>query len=194
MDDIADYTGLLTSYHRQKPKLTASIEAVLLPLLQCRTALQQMPGQFDVSAATGDQLKTIAQWVGAPASIPNVTPLPFFGFADQEAALTFGETNNPEIGGFWRESGVSSYAAADIPPELVLPVIHAQIYRNRCDCVLNDGYYIVQLLTTTPVKITDSQAMAVNVQFLASVSNLMLELVRLMYPCPMGVLLTINGN
>lgn len=194
MDDISDYTRLLTSYHRGKPKLTASIEAVLTPLLQCRAVLQQMPGKFDLSTATGDQLKTIAKWVGAPASIPNVTPLPFFGFADQEAALTFGETDNPEIGGFWRESGVSSYAAADIPDELVLPVIQAQIYRNRCDCVLNDGYYIVQLLTATAVKITDTQTMAIKVQFQASVSNLILELVRLMYPRPMGVTLTVTGN
>lgn len=193
MDDISDYTALLTSYHRDKPNLTASIEAVLLPLLQCRNVLQQMPSKFDVSTATGDQLKTIAQWVGAPASIPNVTPLPFFGFADQELALTFGETDDPDIGGKWRESGINSYAAADIPDELLLSVIAAQIYRNHCNCVLSDGYHIVQLLTSVPVRVTDNMNMSINVGFQASVSKLMLELVKLMYPRPMGIALTVTG-
>lgn len=193
MDTILDYTGLLTSYHKGKPKLAATLTAVLQPLLDARAVIAGMPALFDVDTATGDQLRIIALWVGAPLAIPNVIPLPFFGFLDQEESLTFGETDNPDIGGFWRESGVSSFKAVNVPADLMRQVIQAQIYRNHCEGLTADGYHIISILTDLPVKIIDTQQMEIIVEFLATPSALIVELVRLMYPKPMGVSLTI-GN
>lgn len=194
MNDLSDYTRLLTSYHRDKPKLNATLAAVLQPLLDCRDMLVDLPTSFDVDITTGDQLRIIALWVGAPLAIPNVTAIPFFGFEGQEKALTFGETDNLEVGGFWRESGVNSFTAIDMPVELLRQVVKAQIYKNSCACLTADAYYIISILTSLPVKITDTQQMEIIVDFLSSASTLVVELVRLMYPRPMGVLLTINGN
>lgn len=194
MNNISDYTSLLTSYHRDKPKLNASIMAVLQPLLDCRQALTNLPGMFDVDTATGDQLRIIAQWVGAPLAIPNVTALPFFGFEGQDNSLTFGETDNPAAGGFWRESGVNSFTAVDVPPDILRKVVLAQIYKNRCECLTADAYQIIGILTSIPVRITDTQQMSINVIFQATASTLIVELVRIMYPRPMGVSLTISGN
>lgn len=194
MDKLSDYTSLLTSYHRDKPKLNATLAAVLQPLLDCRSIVSNMPATFDVDTAAGDQLRIIALWVGAPLAIPNVTAIPFFGFAGQENALTFGETGNPEVGGFWRESGVNSFTAIDMPVELLREVVKAQIYKNSCACLTADAYHIISILTSLPVKITDTQQMEVIVEFQSTASTLVVELVRLMYPRPMGVLLTINGN
>ncbi|WP_311959737.1 DUF2612 domain-containing protein, partial [Acinetobacter baumannii] len=36
--------------------------------------------KFDLDTATGDQLHILAEWVGAPLVVPNIIPLPFFGF------------------------------------------------------------------------------------------------------------------
>ncbi|MDT1822459.1 DUF2612 domain-containing protein, partial [Acinetobacter baumannii] len=103
------YLNLIINEHRSKPKFRQTVKESIEPILDCMSVLQSINEKFDLDSATGDQLRIIAEWVGAPLVVPNIVPLPFFGFDGQPEALTFGETDNPDIGGFWRESGVSSY-------------------------------------------------------------------------------------
>ncbi|MDR8268390.1 DUF2612 domain-containing protein, partial [Acinetobacter baumannii] len=117
------YLNLIINEHRSKPKFRQTVKESIEPILDCINVLQSINEKFDLDTATGDQLHILAEWVGAPLVVPNIIPLPFFGFEGQPEALTFGETDNPDIGGFWRESGVSSYRGQSTPPQKLPSVV-----------------------------------------------------------------------
>lgn len=60
----ADYTDLITSEHRGKPKFTATVSASATPLAEQQTFLDGMPAAFDLDTAIGAQLDAVGAWVG----------------------------------------------------------------------------------------------------------------------------------
>lgn len=187
-----DYTRLLTSYHRNRPKLADSLAAAILPVLDSANQLLGLSARYAVDSAQGDQLDTIGRWVGVPRVVPNVIPLPYFGFQSQPEALTWGELGSPEIGGFWRESGVSGNYGAALDDATYRTVIKAQIYRNHCTGSIEDAYHIVGMLTALPVQIRDRLNMQVEVTFPPETDLMIIELVRMLFPRPAGVALLIK--
>ncbi|MDH2667221.1 DUF2612 domain-containing protein [Acinetobacter baumannii] len=182
-----DYLDLIINQHRSKPKFKLTIKESIEPILDCIDVLKSLHEKFDLDTASGDQLRIIAEWVGAPLVVPNIVTLPFFGFDGQPEALTFGETDNPDIGGFWRESGVSSYRGQNIPPQKLPSVVKAKILLNNCDCTLDEAFDICKLLTDVPFKLKDNRDMTVTFEFLANFQPIDKELVRLLFPLPSGV-------
>ena len=187
-----DYTRLLTSYHRGRPKLVGTIQAVIQPLIDAANQLLDLPARYDIDTAEGDQLDTIGLWVGVPRVVPNVIPLPYFGFDGQPEALPWGETDNPAIGGFWRESGVSGNYGEPMDDATFRTVIKAQIYRNNCAGTIDDAYTIISMLTPVPVQIKDHLNMQVEVILPPEMGNMIIELVRMLFPRPAGVELLIK--
>lgn len=185
--DSDDYLNLIINEHRSKPKFNSTVQVSIEPILDCINTLKTLHEKFDLDTAVGDQLRIIAEWVDAPTVIPNTVPLPFFGFEGQLEALPFGETDNPEIGGFWRESGVSSYRGETVAPEKLPSVVKAKILLNSCDCTLDDAFEICKLLTDVPFKLKDNRDMTVTFEFLAAFQPIDKELVRLLFPLPGGV-------
>ncbi|EXF97988.1 hypothetical protein J688_3755 [Acinetobacter baumannii 145660] len=181
------YLNLIINEHRSKPKFRQTVKESIEPILDCMSVLQSINEKFDLDSATGDQLRIIAEWVGAPLVVPNIVPLPFFGFDGQPEALTFGETDNPDIGGVWRESGVSSYRGQSIPPKKLPNVVRAKILLNNSDCTLDEAFEICKLLTDVPFKLKDNRDMTVTFEFLAEFQPIDKELVRLLFPLPSGV-------
>ncbi|WP_113740969.1 DUF2612 domain-containing protein [Acinetobacter baumannii] len=181
------YLNLIINEHRSKPKFRQTVKESIEPILDCMSVLQSINEKFDLDSATGDQLRIIAEWVGAPLVVPNIVPLPFFGFDGQPEALTFGETDNPDIGGFWRESGVSSYRGQSIPPKKLPNAVRAKILLNNSDCTLDEAFEICKLLTDVPFKLKDNRDMTVTFEFLAEFQPIDKELVRLLFPLPSGV-------
>ena len=181
------YIGLLTSYHQGKPKLEASLTVAMAGIVANSNALLSMHALYDLDTAVGDQLKTIARWVGAPLAIPDAVPYELFGFDGQSNALTFGETGDPSIGGFWRESGMGSGSALPLPDSRLRQVIKAQIYRNRCDGTIGDAYTILNMVTSVTFFIFDSMQMWIGIGLSAGPDLVEVELMRVMYPRPAGV-------
>ncbi|MDH0030304.1 MULTISPECIES: DUF2612 domain-containing protein [unclassified Acinetobacter] len=184
---IDKYIGLLTSQHREKPKFEATIRASIEPILNNKDSIASLPSYFDLESATGDQLITIAKWVGAPTAIPDAIPMPYFGFEGQPEALPYGETDDPEIGGFWRESGVSGNAAKTIDTTLLRRVIRAQIYKNQCNCTFFDAFQILSLVLDESFTINDSGEMWISMGFDESMSIANRQLAKMMIPKPAGV-------
>ncbi|WP_151823843.1 MULTISPECIES: DUF2612 domain-containing protein [Acinetobacter] len=187
MMKIDDYLKLITSQHRGKPKFEAMIRTTLQPIIDVRNAIQTLPSHFDIETATGDQLVTLAKWVGAPTTTPNAVALPLFGFDGQPAALPFGETNNPSAGGFWRESGQTGNTTGTIETELLKKVIKAQIYRNSCGCSLFDAYKVLDFILNERYTVFDSGLMWIGIGVQSSMAVTTRQLVRVMIPKPAGV-------
>jgi hypothetical protein len=70
----------------------------ITPIVGCQNLLSKMSELHDLETATGNCLEQLALWTGTPLIIPGAAQLEYFGFIDQENAMTFGETDDPSIG------------------------------------------------------------------------------------------------
>lgn len=189
---VSDALALLPSKHRGKPKFVEMVTQTLTPIDDQKTVALQMQELYDIETAVGDQLKSIGDWVGAPAAVPDVTRIEgLFGFDGQDGELSWTETDDPSvIAGFWRESGSSGYRGVDLNEEQYRTVIQAQIYKNSCKCTISDAYTILNMITDEPYVIFDSGQMFVGL-CVGAPARFDLQFMRLMYPKPAGVQLKI---
>lgn len=189
-----EYLTLITSEHKNKPNFMAVMKALIDPLVDRLNFLNSLNSYFDQDTATGDQLQIIADWCGAPSTIPNTEVIPFFGFSDQEGTLGFGETDDSSVGGYWRDSGMAGYKAVSMSSDLFRKVIKAQILLNKSDCTESSAKEIISLVTDKGFQFTDNMDMTITFTFLESYTIQDRELVRLMFPRPSGVKLILEGE
>lgn len=193
--DASKYIALLTSQHRDKPKFRTTVETSINPLIDCLECLNSLGSKFDLETAKGDQLQILADWIGAPNSIPNSVPVPYFGFQVQPASLPWRETDDPSFkSGYWRESGMSGYTAFKMTPQLFKQVIKAKILLNKSDCTEQSAKEIISLVIDKPFKFKDNKDMTITFSFLAGYEVFERELVKLMFPLPSGVRLIFEGE
>ncbi|WOE32191.1 MULTISPECIES: DUF2612 domain-containing protein [unclassified Acinetobacter] len=187
------YLDLITSQHRQ-PKFQSVVSATTNPVIDCINLLQSINEKFDIDSAVGSQLQIIAEWIGAPNSIANSVPVPFFGFKDQLDSLPFGEQDGTSWGGYWRESGMNSYKALTMSSTLFKRAIKAQIKLNQSDCSIESVKEVIELITDKAFKIKDNNDMSVTFSFLENYEDWEREFVRIMFPLPAGVRLIFGGE
>lgn len=130
MANAKDFTKYLTSQHYSKPKYLRMVTISIEPFIECINTLEQLYRKYDVDEAMDPYLETLARWVGAPLIIPGVTELEYFGFIDQKNSLTFGELDNPSIGGYFRESGQSGTSGLIPKGDLLRRLIKAKILKK----------------------------------------------------------------
>lgn len=188
------YLSLITSQHRDKPKFYESVKTVIDPIIDCFNFLNSLNQNFDIDVAKGQNLQILAEWVGASKTIPNSMPLPFFGFADQPSALPFGEQDGTGWGGYWRESGVSSYSAITMTDDQFKRAVKAKILLNQSDSTLESAKLIIETAILKKFRIKDNFDMSVHFEFLEPYELLDRELVRLLFPLPSGVRLEFGDD
>ncbi|MFG1417159.1 DUF2612 domain-containing protein [Xanthobacter sp. V0B-10] len=64
-----DYTGLITSYFRGKPRFTQTVQYSVHPLSEVQSFLDFLPAQFDLDTAIGVQLDQVGEWVGRTRAV-----------------------------------------------------------------------------------------------------------------------------
>jgi hypothetical protein len=94
-----DYTTLITSEHRDKPKFAALVGLLANAVGDIGAAIQSLPQAFDLDVAIGTQLDVVGLWVGRSRTVTDVLIVGFFGFSDDIVALPFGEEGNPRSAG-----------------------------------------------------------------------------------------------
>lgn len=189
-----EYLTLITSEHKNKPNFMAVMKALIDPLVDRLNFLNSLNSYFDQDTATGDQLQIVADWCGAPNSIPSATLISYFGFSDQDGTLGFGEIGEPTTGGYWRDVGMPGYRALTMSIDLFRRVIKAQILLNKSDCTQSSAKEIISLITDKQFKFTDNMDMTITFTFLEAYTVQDKELVRLMFPRSSGVKLIFEGD
>lgn len=191
---VDDYVRLITSQHRHKEKYIAMIKAVSQPMTDCFNFLNELHSKFDVDNADDPYLEALAHWTGAPLLIPGAAQLEYFGFEDQENSLTFGETDDPEIGGYFRESGQSGTASLIPTGDFLRRLIKAKILKNHCTGNIDETKEILSLvLNHNDFIVTDNQDMTVTFTNLsARFAEVDKTLVKMFFPLPAGVELIIE--
>ena len=64
MANADEYLGLLSAYHRPRPRFGATVAAVCGAAAAVRDLYAGMPDTFDLDLAVGAQLDTVGRWIG----------------------------------------------------------------------------------------------------------------------------------
>lgn len=192
--NINEYLGLVTSQHRQKTKFIKSIMVAITPIVGCQNLLSKMSELHDLETAMGNCLEQLAHWTGTPLIIPGAAQLEYFGFIDQENSMTFGETDDPSVGGYFRESGQSGTGGLIPTGDFLRRLIKAKILKNKSTGNINETKEILGfVLNHNQFKVTDNNDMTVTFKNLATQFTTMQKiLVQMFFPLPAGVELIIE--
>lgn len=192
--NINEYVNLVTSQHRQKPKFIESIKVAISPIIDCQNMLLNLSRFHDLETAQGKCLENLAHWTGAPLIISGAAQLEYFGFIDQENALTFGETDDPDVGGYFRESGQSGTGGLIPTGDFLRRIIKAKILKNKSTGNINETKEILGfVLNHYQFKVIDNNNMTVTFKNLAmQFTTTQKILVRMFFPLPAGVELIIE--
>ncbi|KVZ79915.1 DUF2612 domain-containing protein [Burkholderia ubonensis] len=156
MADLNDYTALITSEHRDKPRFAAMVAAVVQPLVDQMNLLASMPGKFDLDVAVGDQLDTVGRWVGVSRRIR--TPLTGIYFSFDTAGLGFDQ-------GIWKGPFDPDTGLTLLDDDTYRLVIRAKIGANHWDGTLEQSAAILNSIfgADTHVFIEDHQDMSMTI-------------------------------
>lgn len=119
-----DYLDLITPYYRGKPVFTATLKAVLDPLVNLQAMLGHMPQDFDLDHAVGAQLDVVGEWVGRSRFIPTPIPNIWFTFNDSGRGFDLGVWKGP----YDSDSGVTR-----LDDETYRIFLRAKIAANQWD-------------------------------------------------------------
>lgn len=81
-----EYLKRVPWQHRDRPKFKATLQALLDPLAQLGTLMEETPQKYDLWTAVGQQLDTVGEWVGCSRYID--TPLEDVYFTWQGTTAT----------------------------------------------------------------------------------------------------------
>ncbi|KWD81812.1 DUF2612 domain-containing protein [Burkholderia ubonensis] len=156
MADLNDYTALITSEHRDKPRYMATIAAVVQPLVDQMNLLASMPGKFDLDAAVGDQLDAVGMWVGVSRRIR--TPLTGIYFSFDIAGIGFDK-------GIWKGPFDPDTGLTVLDDDTYRLVIRAKIGANHWDGTLASSAAVLNSIfgADTHVFIEDHQDMSMTI-------------------------------
>ncbi|AQQ20265.1 DUF2612 domain-containing protein [Burkholderia cenocepacia] len=156
MADLTEYTALITSEHRDKPRFMAVVSTLVQPLVDQMGVLQSMPGKFDLDNAVGVQLDDVGVWVGVSRKIR--TPLTGIYFSFDIAGLGFDQ-------GTWKGPFDPDTGLTVLDDDTYRLVIRAKIGANHWDGTLEQSAAILNSIfdTDTHVFIEDHQDMSMTI-------------------------------
>ncbi|KVO64978.1 hypothetical protein WJ78_17810 [Burkholderia ubonensis] len=156
MAELNEYTALITSEHRDKPRFAATVAAVVQPLVDQMNMLASMPGKFDLDVAIGDQLDTVGLWVGVSRRIR--TPLTGIYFSFDTVGLGCDQ-------GIWKGPFDPDTGLTVLDDDTYRLVIRAKIGANRWDGTLASSAAILNSIfgSDTHVFIEDHQDMSMTI-------------------------------
>ncbi|WP_175920397.1 DUF2612 domain-containing protein [Burkholderia pyrrocinia] len=153
---LTDYTSLITSEHRDKPRFMATVTALVQPLVDQMNVLASMPGKFDLDNAVGVQLDDVGLWVGVSRKIR--TPLTGIYFSFDVAGLGFDQ-------GIWKGPFDPDTGLTVLDDDTYRLVIRAKIGANHWDGTLESSAAILDSIfgPDTHVLIEDHQDMSMTI-------------------------------
>ncbi len=184
-----DYTQLITSQHKDKPKFAATVALTAGYWGAMADLYQQIAGLFDLDSAQGKHLDYIGQWVGISRQLKiPIASANYFSF--DIAGLGWDQ-------GQWKPGFASSTEIASLDDISYRAAIRLKIAANQWDGTLGAfiGKQIILENPTTPNVVTyiDNQNMTFSVKVTGPMPSDFLKTVILqeeLFPRPMGVSLS----
>lgn len=153
---MTDYTALITSEHRDKPRFVETVAATTAPFSAIQNVLHGLLRDFDIDHAVGVQLDIIGLWIGVLRDVP----VPIRG-------VYFSWDDTVETGwdrGVWLGLGDPTEGFTELPDDLYRAVLRAKIRANNWKGDIPGAYEIVRrAFPNGHVTIRDNQDMTMTV-------------------------------
>jgi len=152
---LADYLGLITSQHRDKPKYMAMIEGVASRFVGVAEVLDQIRRGFDLDTGVGVQLDHVGEWIGRARRIE--VELQGVYFSWDEAGVGWGE-------GTWKGPYDPDTGLVSLPDEPYRMLLRAKVAANHWEGTTDDAYEAWDIIfgdTGAIIVIQDNQDMSV---------------------------------
>jgi hypothetical protein len=104
MKTLDDYLSLVTSQHRAAPRFLASLAAVLQPIIGLQQFVRELPAEFDLDLAVGEQLDAVGRWIGISRKISIPLVDVFFSFDNADLGFDLANWSIP----FYPSTGLTS--------------------------------------------------------------------------------------
>jgi hypothetical protein len=154
-DAGAAYASLITSENNKKLKFMALVGLLTDAVAEITQGILSIQAGFDLDLASNAQLDVIGLWVGQPRVIQSVLIAGYFGFADDVAALPFGELSDRSIGGVFYELGAATEGTVTLNDAAYLTVLKARIARNQSNGTLATLEAALQDIFAVPARVAD---------------------------------------
>jgi hypothetical protein len=160
-----DYSGLITSEHRDKPRFMATVEALTNPALDMQLACQDMISGFNLDVAVGKQLDIDGEWVGISRRIPIPLENVYFSW---DATPLLGWDSGVWQGLFDPDSGL-----AELGDEDYRQLIRAKIAANAWDGTMEGAERIwgIVFAGAQTIIVQDNQDMTMTLGFVGNPLN-----------------------
>lgn len=149
----------IATEYSEAPALNGYIKALLSDHELIDRVFLQLAARLDIDAMEGVNLDVIGRIVGQSRTIIDAAGVPFFGFQGHPQANSFGDPNNPSIGGRWRAPGEPlSGNKRLIDPEYRV-FLKARIIRNHSRSIGDDviGMFKFLLGQDVPIYVTSAR-------------------------------------
>lgn len=157
MADIEKYLGLITAYHRDKPKFSGMVGAVSQSFVDAQAFFASLVPGYDLDRAIGVQLDAVGLWVGISRNVR--TPLEGVYFSFDVGGLGFDE-------GVWKGPFDPDSGVTTLDDDTYRLLIRAKIGANHWDGTLEGSVGILNFIsggTGTYVFIQDNGDMSIDI-------------------------------
>lgn len=135
MTDVSPYIELITSWHRGKPKFTATVAALVAPAVALTDFNNALTTAFDLDTAVGVQLDKLGEWIGRSRDVK------------AELGVVFFSWDTPGLGwqeGYWQGAFDPITGMVKLDDVTYRRVLYAKVASNNWDGTL-DG--LMSILT-----------------------------------------------
>lgn len=156
MADLEKYLGLVTAFHRDKPKFNGMLGGVAHCFVDAQKAFAGLVAAFDLDLAIGVQLDAVGLWVGISRHVRTPLVGVYFSFDVAGLGLDEGVWQGP----FDPDSGVTT-----LDDDTYRLLIRAKIAANHWDGTLEASAAILKLIfgDLTHVFIQDNGDMSIDI-------------------------------
>jgi len=155
MATTEDYLGLVTAFHRGKPKFAATIRAIVEPVVAQQAFIKHLPLDFDLDQAIGVQLDAVGEWVGRSRFVQTPIAGAWFSLDDEQRGFDRGVWLQP----FDTPDGITR-----LDDETFRTLLRAKIAANNWDGTLPAAKAALEIIFPsgdTQLVITDNQDMTI---------------------------------
>ena len=155
MPDTDAYLGLITAFHRGKPKFAATVHALVEPVVAQQSFMAHLPLDFDLDEAIGVQLDQVGEWVGRSRFVATPIAGAWFSFDTEFRGFDAGSWFQP----FDTDGGITR-----LDDETFRTLLRAKIAANNWDGTLPAAKEALEIIFPggeTQLVITDNQDMTI---------------------------------
>lgn len=149
IDYMETHREIQPSLYRESPQLDKLFESIFKPYEdQQKDFLWLAENILSVDLAEKWHLDWIGRLVGQERFLIDFNVEPYFGFKNSYKSETFGDKNNPNVGGYWKTRGdFNTSSARRLNDEELRRLIKARVIFNSSNCITNDLVEVVNLIT-----------------------------------------------